>query len=178
MEQPYFKETQRFWDVLWIKLLFFGILAIASYSQYSEAGANGFLSVEFLSVITAILFVVALFYVMKLEVSFDAYGINYRFFPFHIKTYRINWSEIDVMYIRPYSPIGEYGGWGIRFGMMGSGTAYNISGNIGLQVMTGKRRILFGTKQPEAMEQALRGLFQNGTIKGTQLTDGGVALMH
>lgn len=117
-------------------------------------------------------------YIMKLEVSFDEHGINYRFFPFHLKIYSITWAEIDAMYIRRYRQLMEYGGWGIRFGLFGAGTAYNICGNIGLQVNAGKRKILFGTQEQKVVDAALKLLLQDGILHAAQLTDDGVVLIQ
>lgn len=178
MEKMYFREEQRFWNVWWVRLLLAAIVLISGYGIYGEAGVSGLLAGESISGISGLALVILLFYIMKLEVSFDEHGINYSFFPFHLKQYHISWSQIDTIYIRHYSPLGEYGGWGIRFGLFGSGTAYNISGNIGLQIISGKRKILFGTKQPQSMEAALQALFRVCVIKGSQLTDGGIVLVH
>jgi hypothetical protein len=178
MEKIYFREEQRFWDVWWIKLVMIGVLVIDFASKYSESGLSGYLTSGFLVRSLIPLGIIVLFYVMKLEVTIDAQGISYRFFPFHLKKHRINWVDVDAVYIRQYSPLGEYGGWGVRMGISGAGTAYNISGNMGLQVEMGKRRVLFGTRQPEILDTALRSLFSEGIIKGAQLADGGVALVH
>jgi len=37
-------------------------------------------------------------------------------------------------YVRQYSALSEYGGWGLRYGIFGNGTAFNISGNKGLKL--------------------------------------------
>lgn len=57
---------------------------------------------------------------------------------------------------REYSPIREYGGWGVRVSRQ-SGKAYNASGNRGVQlVMIDGQRILIGTQVPEQLLSALR----------------------
>nr|MBP6978828.1 hypothetical protein [Lentimicrobiaceae bacterium] len=56
-----------------------------------------------------------------------------------------------------YSTIGEYGGWGYRMGGKKAGVAYNISGNMGLQLeLKNGKKILLGTKKPVEMEEALK----------------------
>jgi hypothetical protein len=56
---------------------------------------------------------------------------------------------------RTYSPVLEFGGWGIRVG--GGGMAYNVSGNEGVQlVLKSGRRVLIGTRQPDVLMSALR----------------------
>ena len=51
-------------------------------------------------------------------------------------------------------PISEYLGWGIRAGS--NGKAYNVKGNIGLQlVLKNDKRVLFGTQQPNELQKAI-----------------------
>jgi hypothetical protein len=58
--------------------------------------------------------------------------------------------------VRKYSPIKEYGGWGFRYGFK-NGKAYNISGNMGLQlILKNGDRILIGTQKPEELETYLK----------------------
>ncbi|SDL02555.1 hypothetical protein SAMN04487898_11451 [Pedobacter sp. ok626] len=70
-----------------------------------------------------------------------------------------SWDVIDKYYIRTYSPLGEYGGWGIRYSMSGQGMAYNVSGNKGLQLeLNNGKKILIGTNNPTELEAALTKL--------------------
>jgi hypothetical protein len=81
-------------------------------------------------------------------------GIRYRFFPFHLKRHLIPWSDIRQAYVRTYKPIAEYGGWGIR-GLFGDG-AYNVKGNIGLQLeLKNGKKLLLGTQYGEKIEELL-----------------------
>lgn len=87
-------------------------------------------------------------FVLRLEMSVDSIGIHYRFHGLHIKKYQLTWQEIKSIESRTYSPIREFGGWGIRYGFHGK--AYNVSGNQGIQVEThGGARLLFGTQNPD-----------------------------
>jgi hypothetical protein len=57
--------------------------------------------------------------------------------------------------IRKYRPVLEYGGWGYR--IFGNKRAFNISGDMGLQLeFTDKSKLLIGTSQPEALAEALK----------------------
>ncbi|MES2389410.1 MAG: hypothetical protein V4543_15515, partial [Bacteroidota bacterium] len=59
-------------------------------------------------------------------------------------------------YIRTYSPMGEYGGWGIRYGI-NKGWLYNVSGNMGLQLeLLDGKKVLIGTRKPDEIIAALR----------------------
>ncbi|MDQ3018100.1 MAG: hypothetical protein M3R25_15420 [Bacteroidota bacterium] len=91
---------------------------------------------------------------LKLQTGINNEGIHYRMTPFHRKDQFIPWSAIDSVQVRQYSPIGEYGGWGIRFGL--NGRAYNVKGNMGIQlVKKDGKRILIGTQRPEEAQQRL-----------------------
>jgi hypothetical protein len=112
-----------------------------------------------LTVISAIVLLstVLLFY-MTLHTYIDKEGIRAWFHPFQVKKKYFPWGEIKKVYIRKYKPLMEYGGWGYRIGVK-SGKAYNMSGNIGLQIelMNGKK-FLIGTNNPEGLTEALKKL--------------------
>lgn len=85
---------------------------------------------------------------LRLTTRMDAEGVHYRMRVFHWKEQTIPWDDIDQIYVRKYSPIAEYGGWGIRFGR--GGRAYNVSGNHGIQIVRKNgKRILIGTRRPD-----------------------------
>lgn len=93
---------------------------------------------------------------MKLRLRIDDAGVHYRFTPFHFKEKTIPMEEIDSIFVREYSPIMDYGGWGIRVGR--SGTAYTVKGKYGIQVVKKNgKRILIGIQQPEEAAQFLEG---------------------
>jgi len=82
-------------------------------------------------------------------------GIEVMCLPLTFLRKRIAWEEIERIYARTYSPISEYGGWGIRYGQ--AGTAYNIRGNQGIQLeLKNGKRLLIGTQQPQEFLEAVR----------------------
>ena len=98
-----------------------------------------------------------LFYNFQLHTRIHKDGIYVRFRPFHLKYRFYPWEKLVKVYVRSYSPITEYGGWGIRLGFFGRGKAYNISGNMGLQLeLDSGKRILIGTQKPVELEDALK----------------------
>ena len=100
---------------------------------------------------------VALVMLSKLVTEVSASGISYRMTPFHRKKRSLDWSDIESAEIRKYSPLKEYGGWGIRIGL--NGTAFNVKGNIGLQLLTHEgKRILIGTQRPNELNEVLEHL--------------------
>lgn len=93
---------------------------------------------------------------IKLETYVRNEGLYVRFFPFHLKFRHFAWSHLVKIYVRTYSPVTEYGGWGLRLGIFGSGFAYNIRGDKGLQLQfpSGKK-ILIGTQKPDELSRIL-----------------------
>ena len=97
-----------------------------------------------------------LFFIMKLETRITDTGISVRFYPLQLKFRHYNWEDIELAYIRNYSPLAEYGGWGIRYSLSGQGKALNVSGRTGLQlVFKDGRKLLIGTSKPEDLTQVL-----------------------
>jgi hypothetical protein len=83
-------------------------------------------------------------------------GIYIRFHPFHRAFRGFLWEQVDSFETRTYRPIRDYGGWGIRRGS--SGTAYNVSGNKGLQLALGDGgggRILIGSQHLDELALAV-----------------------
>lgn len=97
-----------------------------------------------------------LFLVLRLDMCIKSDGIYVRFFPFH-RSYRFYpWNSLTKVYIRQYSPVAEYGGWGVRSGLSGKGKAYNVYGDKVLQIeFTDRKKLLIGTNKPYKMEEVL-----------------------
>ena len=88
---------------------------------------------------------------LRVAVFDDRIEIHYR--PFTRKTIMI--SEIEKAYAREYRPIGEYGGWGVRFGFAG-GRAYNAYGNRGVQLeLKSGKKVLIGSQRAEELAEAI-----------------------
>lgn len=161
---PLFTETQRFTQ-WWLWLLMAGINSIFLYGIYQQIiggepwgdkpmGDTGLL----LTAGLVLLLTISLLS-MRLETQLKKDGIYVRFFPFHLKFRHYAWDGILKCFVRKYNPIGEYGGWGIRFGGFGRGRALNVSGNMGLQLeFTDHKKLLIGTNEPEELTIALRKL--------------------
>jgi hypothetical protein len=64
-------------------------------------------------------------------------------------------------YVRQYSAITEYGGWGLRLGLFGKGQAYNVSGDKGIQLeFTNNKKLLIGTNKAEELTAVLKKIGQ------------------
>ncbi|MCD6115876.1 hypothetical protein J7K93_02580 [bacterium] len=95
-----------------------------------------------------------LFIRMRLFTEVREDGIYLKFFPFNFGFHKIVFDDIEKYEIREYHPIKEYGGWGIKSGS--GGKAYNVSGNMGLQLkLKNGKKVLIGTQRPEEFKLAV-----------------------
>lgn len=161
-----FSETQRF-KQWWLWALLAGINAMLIFGIIKQVifghpfGSKPASDTELL-VITGLLFgITYLFITLRLETRIKKDGIYYRFVPFHGPFRFLSWDNQKECYVRKYSPILEYGGWGLRLGMYGKGTAFNVSGNMGLQLkLSNNKKILLGTRRPDEITLLLRKINQ------------------
>lgn len=102
-------------------------------------------------------------FLFRLDTRIDRDGVFVKFIPFHRGFRHFSWDDLRKCYVRRYSPIREFGGWGWRLSVSGSGKAYNVSGNMGLQLeFTNGKKLLIGTRRPEELKDALTKL---GTLR-------------
>ncbi len=157
----YFKEEQFFrqpW--LWIVILFFPAFSIYGiYEQVMMGNAIGSNPLSDEGVISFSLLVglgfPVLFWFMKLRLRVSEKGLHYQFFPVHFNERLIPFEDIKSYKARTYSPLKEFGGWGIRFGF--ESKAYNVKGDKGLQLeLTNGRKVLFGSQDYKALEKAMK----------------------
>ena len=145
-----FEENQKFtqwW--LWVILLSFPIMSVGPFDENE-------INVYHVLIGLAI---PLLFYFIELRIKVNEDGLHYQFFPFHIKSHTIKLEDIEKFKAMEYSPLKEYGGWGIRYGFKGK--AYNVSGNLGVKVhLTNGRNILFGSQKHKELEKALKQVKQ------------------
>lgn len=160
-KEPLFKETQRFrqwW--LWVLIMACnGIIFYAAFRQIVLDDAFGKNTMDDAGMIITMIMIIgvnALLLAMRLETSVYEEGIVVRFFPFHLKLRQFAWTDISSAEVRTYSPIREFGGWGLRIGLRGSGKAWNVSGNKGLQlVFKNRKKLLIGTQKGQEMIEVL-----------------------
>jgi hypothetical protein len=156
-----FKEQQRFkqWWIWLILILINGLFVFGIIKQVvwgEQFGDNPMsnlgLCVGFGMTVLFSLFLISL----RLDTIIKNDGVYVRFFPFHLKFKRYAWETLTKLSVRDYSPIKEYGGWGVRFSLFGKGTAYNVSGNKGLQLeFTSGKKLLIGTNNSEQLSSIL-----------------------
>ncbi|MDR1602146.1 MAG: hypothetical protein LBS42_06920 [Tannerella sp.] len=167
----FYYERQRFkqwW--LWALMAGVNLIFIAGCVEQLFRGrpyGNTPMSDAGLITVSAIVFIfTALFFYVTLNTVIDKEGIFVWFHPVQIRKKYFSWEEIDRVYIRKYSPVREYGGWGCQTGFgyrngfsrgYKNRKAYNTSGNIGLQiVLKNGDEFLIGTNNPDGMSEVLR----------------------
>jgi hypothetical protein len=91
----------------------------------------------------------------ELRIEVSQQGLHVRFFPFHLRPRTIDLESIESVQAVTYSPLRDYGGWGIRYGP--GSKAYNVSGDKGviLHFKNGKR-LLLGSQRHEALAAAIQ----------------------
>ena len=125
MNKVLFKETQQFRQWYFVVLFLAAIvpaMIMCIYTLYQQTvrgiqvgdspAPNSVMIIVFIALCIALW----VYFSLKLEVWIDQDGIHYRFFPLIYKYKLISKPEIQRFEIRKYSPIFDYGGWGIRHG--------------------------------------------------------------
>lgn len=163
-QQPIFREVQRWHPA--VRLLFLlsvlvadaGVIAACLTAKQDSSDAVPLLLAVALVGIPS-LGLALLLWPSRLETEVQPDGVAVRFFPFHFDWRRFPAGALRECYARRYSPIREYGGWGIRYGWQGR--AYNISGREGVQlVFKNGKRLLIGSRRPQELETAIRSIMK------------------
>ncbi len=103
--------------------------------------------------------IILFFYLLELRIKVTEEALYYQFFPLHLKPFSIKKKEIEKIESLKYRPLGDYGGWGIRYGFKGK--CYNVKGNLGVKVfLKNGSYILFGSQKHLDFEKSLRAIIQ------------------
>jgi len=98
--------------------------------------------------------IAALFWYARLITEVRRDGLHLRFIPFHRRWINIPFENVAGCAACTYKPLIQYGGWGIRRGLKGK--AYNVSGNLGVQLdFVNGKHLLIGSQKPEELAQAI-----------------------
>lgn len=161
-----FTEKQKF-NQWWVWLILLAINGLFLYGVFRQVvggqqfGTNPMSNTGLLIATGLTIALTILLLNFRLDTIIKKDGIYVRFFPLHLKFKHYNWSKLSKSFVRKYSPITEYGGWGLRLGIFGKGTAYNVSGNRGLQlVFTDNKKLLIGTHKPDELTETLKKIGQ------------------
>jgi hypothetical protein len=154
-----FREVQRM-DQWWLRLILLvpvGLVWWAFVKQIvlrQSVGTNP--APDVIMVVIHALFGVAmptLFLSMYMCVEVTPGRLHVRCFPFSRRT--IELGTVTSCEARTYSPISDYGGWGIRG--YDDDRVYSMRGKRGVQLLLGDgKKVLIGSDRPEELVEAIR----------------------
>lgn len=166
-EIPIFREVQKFRQY-WLWVIVLGTAGMLWYGMIQQIiykipfGSNP--APDWWLVLFWILFGIglpALFFNMQLITEVRTDGVYVRFVPIHRSSVRILKEDIVKFRKVEYSPVWQYGGWGIRYGF--GGKAYNVSGNQGVSLeLKNGRNLLIGSQKAEDLYNALNQVVKKG----------------
>jgi hypothetical protein len=160
MAHQIFQESQSYrgtwimYLMLMIELPIIVLVLVIMQSNNSDP-KNTAISLAFLVGVFGLVFILLM--AIRLESRIDERGIHYRFTPF-INTWKtISKTQIRDLKVINYSPLTDYGGWGIKGNK--STKAYSIIGDMGLLIDTGeKKKIMIGTQKDSELKAFLKYL--------------------
>jgi len=155
-----FHETQRFnqWWVYALFLLINGSLWVVLWLHFfydTSVGNKPATGTELLFIAGVVTLVSIFMFVIRLETEVSEQGIAVQFFPIHFRKKHYSWDQITACSVRTYSPLYDFGGWGLRYSLTGKGKAYTIKGNQGFQLEINGKKVLIGTQRGEELQQVL-----------------------
>lgn len=101
-----------------------------------------------------IVFPVVMLGILKLIIEVRNDGVYIRFVPFHYQYKQFLFKDIRYYDSVTYHPLKRFGGWGIRFNLKGE-TAYNLSGNKGIELTLKYDTVIIGSKKPNEFKNAM-----------------------
>lgn len=161
---PLFTETQKFnqwWHYLLAGLPLF--LAVSTYLGIwldvmplkGEEKKEAVIVSLFMTLLFGVLFFLW-FFLLRLKTTISENGIMAKFsgLPFCKRT--IPWEDIQSVSTVTYSPLYDYGGWGVRYSTSGNGWCYNVSGKEGIKIIyKNGKSFLIGTQHKEEAEKII-----------------------
>jgi hypothetical protein len=165
MEPILFRETQ--YLIWWALLILVGtgivlpvlflVLAVAGAARSRVAGCILIVAAVFTLLLSAGIFIG--YGVMTTEVTAGRVRVSFGWWPTH--TDEIPTKEIQSVEVVRYNP-GDYGGWGIR-ARSPEDRVLSQSGDEGVALhLDGRRRLIVGSQEAEALAAALRPLLRPG----------------
>ncbi|WP_167609138.1 hypothetical protein [Maribellus sediminis] len=173
MEKVLFSEEQRF-NQWWIKFIAMASLLavlipilVRIYTQVmgsnplgdTETSLEGLVVSGIVSVVVIVfMFIVIFASQLKTKITTEALFVIYS--PFKRNWQKFTPEQISRYEIRTYRAKREYGGHGIKTRRR-YGSAYTISGNVGMQLyLKNGKKLLIGTQKKQAFEYAMRKLME------------------
>jgi len=160
-----FSEEQKF-DQWWFRILIIAVMVVIIGSTIpliftlEDMDTTVIVTLIATNILTAAILVFIGFF-LKLETRIDEIGIHYSFYPIQRKHKTLNWHDIAAVYVRKYNAVAEYGGWGYRITFGKNGKAFNVKGNLGIQIiLKNDKKLLIGTQKEQEAQQTIERYFQ------------------
>jgi hypothetical protein len=162
-------ETQWFRKTVWVYfviLIWLFMIIVSVYGLYMQlvlhipfgdrAMSDTMLVITTFFAVTVTTLMLIFFLIARLETIISMEGIYYRFVPFINNFRKIKAVEIARYETRKYSPIKEFGGWGIRYNRKQKIYCYNVRGNLGILIeLKNGKKILLGSQDPHKIKSAI-----------------------
>jgi hypothetical protein len=147
----YFHEEQRFGRWVWAILAIITVPVIVAALGIAGRDPAALAAILVGPIVVAV--ITALFALAKLVTDVDERGIHVSF---HLlwPTRHIPLGDVQRARATEYSPLVDYGGWGVRLGW--KGWAFNTGGTEGVFVETKSgKRIMIGSRRAKELEAAI-----------------------
>lgn len=165
-----FSEVQRMNHVWWVMLLVYGCTALCWWGFIQQIivgepwGSDP--APDWMMWLIWLLFGLGFpifFNILRLEVQVGIDRISIRYIP--MVSREITMLDIDYFEAREYSPLKEYGGWGIRG--VSQKKAYNTYGKEGVELtLRDGSTIMIGSQKAGELEESIR-LAKSGLVNGS-----------
>jgi hypothetical protein len=135
----------------WVVLLLSVSLLVPGFLLAREAVVEGRAEGILAAILLVLVAVVFWLLLGKLDVLVTEEGLRLRFGHLPVIQKRVSFDQITEMDVVRYSPLVEFGGWGIRFGRDGK-RAWTIRGNRALRLtLSDGKRLYVGSERPERL---------------------------
>ncbi|MEN2283627.1 hypothetical protein AAGF08_15900 [Algoriphagus sp. SE2] len=147
-------QTYRGTWIMYLILLFELPTLVLLLVFFFRADDKSEMGIALIVMVSTLLLIFLFILNLKLETRIDDSGVSFRYFPFIRNWRKIEKDRILSIQVINYSPITDYGGWGLKGNK--TAKAYSILGNEGLLISTGeKKKIMIGTSKAKELRMFL-----------------------
>jgi hypothetical protein len=144
-----FFEDQSFRENWMMALLFVAFFSVMTSLVITESWLVEIVLVGVMNLLAFVAF-------SRLETRVEEDYVSIKFFPFHRDSRKIHVDEIEEFGAEEYSPVKEFGGWGLRWIPFRGKIAYNVSGDEGVRITKKDgKEVMIGSQKPEELEAAI-----------------------
>lgn len=141
----------------------FALFFVLGWCGVAPFAAHGLL---WLSLSMAAWGIVLLLAGMRLHFRLNNQFLNYKLSPLMRNFKQIRLAQIERVDHGSYSPIREFGGWGLRYNLRGTKAAVSIYGSRGVRLhLKNNKQLLLGTPRDKALAVAIENALKQGEAK-------------